>query len=271
MSQPFSADGDKLFYLVRRGALVLGGAEDRTGEPWMTELGTGRSVPLLRGFRIVGCDIARDSNRIVFAALDERGASHIWLASLEGRTQPRQISSLEADSPRFGVEDIFCRGTNGSSRFIYRINEAGDRIDKAVESPVLFFMSISPDGAWLVARVAAEAGSSSQTNVAFPIAGGAPVPVCDTCDVDWTPDAKSLVLRLSGDRQTARTFVIRLHDEETLPRLPPGGVHSEADLAQLPVTQITDGFVYPDGGESPQYAYSRVTIQRNIYRVPIER
>lgn len=56
-----------------------------------------------------------------------------------------------------------------------------------------------------------------------------------------------------------------------LPRLSDGGIHSEADLSGLPVSQKVDGLVYPAGGDVHQFAYSRTTIHRNIYRIPIER
>jgi hypothetical protein len=224
---------------------------------------------LFPGFQVIGYDVSRDHKRIAFAALDSRGASHIWLAELDDRTPPRQISSLDTDSPRFGGSEIFCRGTDGSSKFLYRIGQRGE-LRRVVERPVLYFMSASPDGAWLVARVAA-ADDGSQTNLAFPTAGGSPVAVCDFCDVDWTPGAAaSLVLRLSGDDQAEHTFVIALDDHRMLPRLPPGGIHTQEDVRRLRVSQTSDGFVYPGGGET-QHAFTRVTIHRNIYRVPIER
>jgi hypothetical protein len=139
---------------------------------------------------------------------------------------------------------------------------------------VLFFQSVSPDDAWLIARVAAAPGiDSSQENLAFPTAGGKPpVLVCSVCEVDWTPDAKSLVIRL-GDRdasQGARTFVVALQPGETLPRFPAHGIRTQADLAGLRISQTLNGFAYP-GDTAPQAAFVRSTTERNIYRVPLPR
>jgi hypothetical protein len=63
---------------------------------------------------------------------------------------------------------------------------------------VLFFLTTSPAGDWLIAKVQpAEGAEGSHANVAFPTTGGRPVRLCDDdCDVDWTPSGGSLVIRL---------------------------------------------------------------------------
>ena len=269
MSQPFSADG-RLLYLVRQGAVRFVGPGETAGELWETDLEISRSEAVLPGFRVSGYDVSRDGKQIVFAALDEHGLSHIWLGQMDRRTPPRQLSPQEADSPHFGAQgSVYFRGTEGGASFIYRIWAHGDP-EKAVARPVLFFQSVSPDGAWLVARVEAAPGiDSSQENLAFPTSPGrSPVLLCSECEVDWTANAKSLVVRL-GDRETsqsARTFVVALDPRETLPDLPPHGIRSQADLAKLRVTHTLNGFVYP-ADALPLVAFVRSTTERNIFRV----
>jgi serine/threonine protein kinase len=268
-SQPFSADGGRVFYLIRRGASRSPAPEDRSGSLWMTDLSTGRSQPLFPEHRIVGYDLARDNRRIAFAALDERGTPHVWVGSIEGQSTPRQMSRLPADNPRFAGNELLCIGNDGAARFIYRIRDGGE-LEKLVDRSVLFLMSASRDGAWLIGRVATDDGRAAQATLAFPMAGGAPVTVCDLCEADWTPDGASLVLRLTGDQQQQRTVLIADTDQ-VLRRLPPKGIQSEADLSRLAVQRKIDGFVYPAGGDAQLIAFSRVTIHRNIYRVPIAR
>jgi serine/threonine protein kinase len=269
ISQPFSPDGRSLVYLVRQGAVRFAGPGERAGELWITDLVTARSESVVPGVRVIGYEISRDGKQVVFAALDEHGTSHIWLAPLDRRFPPRQLAALEADSPHFGADgDILCRGTDRGSNFIYRLKN--DRPpEKAVARAILFFLSVSPDGTWLIARVPDPGKSLHQTTLAFSTLGG-PVPVCETCEVDWTPNAKSLIVRLTsaGERTSSRTFVIPLRPGHTLPLLPADGIRSEADLAGLPISLALDGFVYP--GDTPSlYAFVRRTVVRNIYRVPL--
>ena len=101
--------------------------------------------------------------------------------------------------------------------------------------------------------------------VAFPAKGGRAVSVCTECEADWAPGGMLFVVR--GFTQP-RSLVIALAPGEALPRLPPGGLRSEADAAGLHVVSADDGFRYP-GRDASQYAYVKWSIQRNIYRVPL--
>jgi len=119
--------------------------------------------------------------QVVFAAIDKGGQSHIWLARLDRQLPPRQLSSIVSDGPRFGTSDeIFSRVTEGSAAlsFVYRTKLDGSEPQKVVATPVLFFMSASPDGAWVTAQMPGSVGSAGDT-LAFPTAGGMPEVVAD--------------------------------------------------------------------------------------------
>jgi serine/threonine protein kinase len=272
MSQPFSING-RLVYLVRQGAVRFVGTGETAGELWETDLETSHSEALFPGvLRVSGYDVSRDGSQIVFAALDERGTSHVWLGRMDHRTPPKQLLTREADSPHFGARGtVYYRGFDGGSSFIYRISARGTA-EKAVTRPVLFFQCVSPDDAWLVARVEAAPGiDSSQENLAFPTSSGGPVLLCRSCELDWTPNGKSLVVRLGTNEapQRARTFVVALPPGETLPRLPPHGLNSEADLTGLKVSQVLTGAAYPADAPDAPVAFVRSTTERNIFRVPL--
>jgi dipeptidyl aminopeptidase/acylaminoacyl peptidase len=273
VAQPFLAGG-RLLYLVRHGPVVrFTGPGERAGELWETDPRTGRSEPLFPGVQVTGYDVSRDGSEIVFAALDDNGRSHVWLGRMDRTDPPREIVPVEADSPRFGAGgNIYYRSAAEGGPFIYRIDREGIT-QRAVARPVVFLLSVSPDGAWVVARVETSPGTdSSQSNIAFPTTGGkAPVRMCRMgCEVDWTPDGRGLVMRLGNDSGTSqsRTFVIALQPGESLPALPPEGIQSEADLVTVPVSASFDGTVYPSDVPS-LVAYVRRATQRNIYRVPI--
>jgi Tol biopolymer transport system component len=269
MSQPFSSDGRSVFYLSRQRTVRFTGPEERVGDLWRTDVESRRSAQLFPGFDIVGWDVSRDGRQVAFAAIDSAGASNIWLARLgDGRASPRRLSSLEADSPRFGPDgEVYCRGHQ--SGYIYRLPSDGGPPVSVVATPVIYLMSVSPDGAWLMARIAGQAGTA-QSNVAFPIDGTAPTPFCDSCAVDWTPDGRSLVVRVGSPdpRTQARTYVIQLDEHQMLPRLPAGGIHTEADLSTLPIGWSAAGYLYP-ANQPGLYAFSRSSIQRNIYRIEL--
>jgi hypothetical protein len=258
-----------VFYLVRRGAVRFSGPGERAGELWATDLETGRYRSILPGRQVIGYDVSRDGTQIVFAALDERGASHVWLARLDRPDTPRQLAEFEADSPRFDtVGDIFCRGSDNGSRFIYRLRE-GHAPEKAVQQPVLFFQTTSPDGAWLIAKVQpADQQDGYQVTMAFPTAGGPPVPLCHPCEVDWTSNGRSLVIRLGSPAAPNNTVVVALEVGTTLPPWPARGIRSPEELSSLRIAREVPGWTYPSDSGSA-YVFMRSTVQRNIHRVPI--
>ena len=66
-----------------------------------------------------------------------------------------------------------------------------------------------------------------------------------------------------------RTYVIPVSPDKLFPPIPRGGFHSEDEIARLPGVRVIEAAdVFP--GPTPEtYAYSRQTVQRNLYRVPL--
>ena len=269
--QPFSADGNTLFYLARRRGVRSIGLDERSGELWRTDLETGRSESVVPGFDILAYDVSRDMSQVVFAAIDKDGQSHVWLARLDRQLPPRALLAVASDSPRFGTgEEIFSRVTEGNAAlsFIYRTKLDGSEPQKVVATPIQFFLNASPDGGWVTAQMPGSVGRAGDT-VAFPTSGGMPVTVCANCSAGWSVDGRALVVRLgSGDPPVTRTIVLALEPGRMLPRLPVAGIRSVADLAGLSVLSSAEGSLYP-GVKPRQYAFGRVATQRNIYRVPL--
>ena len=270
-SQPLTDDGRSVFYLVRQGAVRFSGPGERAGELWATDLETGRHRPILPGHQVIGYDVSRDGSQIAFAALDERGTPHVWLTRLDRPDTPRRLVELESDSPRFDARgDILYRGAENGRRFIYRLRQ-GRAPEKVIQSPVIFFHAPSPDGAWVVAKVQpADRQEGYLATRAFPMAGGSPVWLCDTCDVDWTPSGKLLVMRFTRSTPIApgRSLLITLEPGSALPRWPPQGIRSRDDLSHLRIAREVEGWVYPSDSGS-RYVFERRTTQRNLHRIPL--
>jgi Tol biopolymer transport system component len=272
--QVFSPDGSKLFYLVRRGSGRITLSNEFSGEVWMSDVETSRSGPVLPGLAVIDYDVSPDGQRILFAALDEKGRSHIHLGWLDRRTPPRQVSPVEADSPRFDPKNdrnLYCRMIEGASNYLHRMRTDGAQLEKAVSNPVTNFFGVSPDGAWLLGHVPA-VGANTTPILALPTAAGqSPRIVCTNCEsAAWAPGGKYFVVTFGASGPLGgRTFVISLPAGEALPNVPPDGIRSQADLSWLPsVALVRDGYLSP-GRDPSVYAYTRPTIQRNLHRVSL--
>jgi hypothetical protein len=70
-----------------------------------------------------------------------------------------------------------------------------------------------------------------------------------------------------------KAFAIGLPAGEELPTLPPAGLKSAEDVKRLNVVAVIDttGLSFFAPGPNPSiYAYARVTVQRNLFRIPLK-
>jgi eukaryotic-like serine/threonine-protein kinase len=272
----FSPDARKLYYLVRRGVART----DEYGELWAADLKTGRSQRLLVDFVVTGYDISANGEHVLFSALDAESRSHLWLAALDRRSPPRQLTADEADTPAFGPGgELFFRAREGGSNFLFRMKEDGSERRKAVPKPIVAFNGISPNGEWAICRMPAE-GDITSPLVAYPLRGGRSVPIADNGFASWSRDGQLIYVRKPGmDTGAAKTFVLAIPAGRALPDLPVLGIHWDKDPEGPGVVRviehrgadaggISSGGIYPSPSLSV-HAFVRRNIQRNLYRIPL--
>jgi serine/threonine protein kinase len=269
----FSADGQKLYYLVDNNTNRGFGS----GDLWVAGLADGSSERLLSGLAITSYDISPDGERVVFAAAEADGKSHIWLARLDRRSSPTQLPPAEALGPVFGSDDeVYYRGFEGGLWYIFVLTLGSGDIRKftseeAVNSPI-----ISPDRQWILSWVPLAGKNTSTVLKAFPRDGGDPLIVCPRCYPKWTRDQQYLFFSFGSggleprDRNASeKTFVIRLRQGKAFPDWPPSGIESEQQIRLLPVARVIDRpGVFP-GPTSDAYAFSLDIVQRNLYRITL--
>ena len=263
----FSADGKRLYYLSSpTNQNFISGS----GGLWVANLETAQLERLLPDVPMEHYSVSRDDNRVVFIRPETAGQSTVWLSTLDGRSPPRRLTSLDSVNAFFGANgDVFFVGGQDSTTFLYRINEDGSGLRKVTPDPVKLLYDVSPDGKW----VAVWAGRSA---VVYPAGGGAPTIVCPACAnrgprdqpalVTWSRDGKFVYLHETGLRQT---YAVPLRDGQLQSALPASGIPSPAAAAALPgVRMIAQPRAF--GGPNPSvYAFAKVTTHRNIYRIPV--
>jgi DNA-binding winged helix-turn-helix (wHTH) protein/Tol biopolymer transport system component len=267
-----SLDGKKLYYLVRAGA-------ERhfvSGELWVTDLESGQRQRLLPDFLMQHYAISADGQRVVFVVSDDTGRSPVWLAALNGRSAPRQITTNDGWKVYFAAGGyVVFMGVEKETKFVYRVKEDGSELQKLTRidaAPSLF--SASPDGKWVVVPGSTE--EMAWPAMVYPVGGGSPTLLCVQCasgndverigppGVSWSPDGKFLYLRFQES-----IYAIPLRPGQMLPPIPASGFRSKEDVAALPgVRLIPEQGAFP--GPNPSiYAFTKVSTHRNIYRVPV--
>jgi len=267
----FSRDGTKLFYLKRAG-------QNDAAELWSTELTTGKSDRVVPGYGIdatfvdyyASYDVTEDGNWVAFLKRDEKGISHIWIASTDHRTSPQQLPSVEnEDEPMFLPNgDLVYRASEGGRNYIYTRHRDGSGRKKLLEEAILDLTAVSPDGRWIVVLLKDDADKDHPyRTLAYPKEGGKPVIVCALCYRGWSVDGKYLALQFQPLPYSLETYLLPV-SESGLPELPPQGLIGPEDLKKS--NRVV---VLPRGVDSvfgpEKYSYTITNIRRNIYRIPI--
>jgi hypothetical protein len=264
----FSPDGKKLVYFAASGTSA------HRGELWIADLATGLNERLLPGF-LVGTggsatarspfDLSPDGQSVVFEASD--GKHRLWLAPLDRRSPPRQIPNVEGDAPLFAPDGaVFFRAREGDYGFAYRVQADGTSPQKVHEHPVIETTGVTPDGRWL-AVYARPTKEQAGGTILLPVGGGTPVPVYGTAvRLRWSPGGGLVFITLSG-----RTSIVPVPRGHPLPKMPPTGFASAADIAAVSGARLIDADDPAPGPTPDVYAFSRETVQRNLYRVPLAR
>jgi eukaryotic-like serine/threonine-protein kinase len=277
----FTPDGKRLCYRILRGTSP---ASDPS-ELRVVELDSGRNEALLPGFPVVGVpgrayEISPDGREMVVTALDQEGKHRLWVAPLDHSSPPRQVPNVQGDDPMFGAGgEIFFRAMQGKSAFAFRVREDGTRLRKAIEQPVALLRGVSRDGQWLVVKLPGTEGSST---VAFPLRGGSPVhltaaggAVIGDIGVAWSPDGRRFIFPVPTSYREAvlgaRTFILPVPPGRVFPQIPVSGFRSVEELMKLPGARVIPSYQVAPGPSAGVYAFTRATVQRNLYRIPLPR
>jgi len=236
-------------------------------------LASGQKEQLLPDFDLHYFSISRDGQQIVFAP-DGKGQSGVWLARLDGQTPPRQLATIDTWETYFGRsgEIVFVAIERGGTLVVYRVNEDGSGTEKMIATSNILPFSTSPDGELVAAQDSREWSALK----IYRRGDQTPVLVCPTCsppqgtsplpsDMEWSPDGKFMYLKFGGS-----TFAIALPPGKMLPSIPASGFESKEAVARFPGARLVseEPNVFP-GPDPSIYAFTKVTTQRNIYRVTI--
>jgi DNA-binding winged helix-turn-helix (wHTH) protein/Tol biopolymer transport system component len=254
----FSPDGKKLYYLVRK----QNSHAWTSGELWSADLDSGQSEVVLPGITIdLVFDIASDGKRVIFKTTEENGISHVSVASLDRLTPPQLVTASVASSPGFGpAGQIYFVAQDGAQ---WRLHSG------AAESSALSFnlnATVSPLGNWWITGPAPA--------FAHPVQKGPDTLICNFCSAGWGPGGRFFLrFRGVGEMGGGKMIVIALHPGQELPMFPQGGLNKIEDAKGLHVVaqiDMSDKAIWAPGPDSSVYAYTRVTVQRNLYRIQLK-
>jgi hypothetical protein len=176
----------------------------------------------------------------------------------------------------FGAPGEVVFGSQEKVAYIYRIKENGSGLQKMISTPMLLPFAVSPDGQWVTVMDPKAWGAL----MVYPSGSNPPVKVCEGCappqgtdpmppPMSWTPDGRFVYVTFADASLVGPTYAIPLQPGHMLPPIPPSGFPSKEAVAALPGARLVSGESMYPGPNPSVYAFTKVSAQRNIYRVPV--
>jgi Tol biopolymer transport system component len=269
--------GDRMFYLLRTGS-----RGDASGELWSLNVGTGEKARALPGRVLVNYSISADGRRVVFTSAGSASDDGIWIADLDRRTPPRQLTRGGEFRAFFGGPgEIVYISPQAERRYLYRMREDGSGVEQIRPEPVNNLITVSPDGHWAFVFLPETTTGGGVALQLMSLRGAASMTACEHCVVfgigpnrvrgsliNWSMDGKSVFVSLQFfGLGTAKTVVLPYRSGVPLAALWPKGLRDEQAVAANPgATVINEADAFPAASASAHLSWRRTT-QSNLYRL----
>ena len=274
----WASSGEKIFFLVRSGA----GRAYVSGELWSLDLRTGEKEAVLPEYPMSSYQVARDGKRVLFVSTGNPAGDGLWIADLDRRTSPHQLTRAGEFRTFFGAPGEILYQSQGNERHLYRMREDGSGREQVTPEAITFLIGVSTDGEWAAVALPQVPHTAGITVKIFPTHGGNPLVVCDACIpafgpgqqqapmFNWSVDGKYLYISLQYfGRHSRKSLVLPWRPGRSIEKLRSRGFASENDFAALPGASIVpEQNVFP-GPEPSKYLFWKLTTQSNLYRVPV--
>jgi eukaryotic-like serine/threonine-protein kinase len=267
----FSSDGHSLYFLKAIG-------QTGSDELWIKDLNSGKEEKILKDFPMQeysagrevkqAYSVSRDGKEVAFSMKDQSGHTNLWIAPTSRRSAPARISSAAVEDVPFFLPngDLLFRAIEGGSSFLYRMKTDGTDRRKITSERILDIAAVSPDGRWVIAGSPNSDEEYPASMKAFPVDGGASVPVCvDYCVLSW--DTAGRYAYISFLPYGSGSHALPVMHDVGLPKLPAGGARREDFInakTDIAIPRSVQSAVSPS-----VYAYTRETTRRNLYRIQL--
>ena len=215
-------------------------------------------------------DISPDGKLAAVAAADHRNEP-MWLVPLDRSSAPRPIPNARGSRPIFSATgDLFfdVSDPGGTWSHIFKIAIDGSGLTKVIEQPVVGLRGISADRQWLIVRLR----DQQSTMVAFDVRGGPSVKLAagdlNSYQWEWSADGRRLAISGPDLGRDGHSYIIPLEAGRVFPEIPAGGFRTIDEIAKVPgARRIEYSDAVPAVGDA--YVFSRRSVHRNLYRIPI--
>lgn len=250
-----------------------------SGELWKMDLATRRRLRLFPELLVAQYALSQDGRRVVFTTSGLQGGDGIWIADLDQRTAPRQLTKTREQRAFFGAPGTIV--FMGDDNRLRRMRDDGSAAEIVSPDPIVFLITVSPDGRWAVV-IARSNAEGSGTRVEFrSLRAEEPVIVCDDAcrgigpasvrynmPFHWTQEGSHLVVNLRFlDEESRRVVFLPYRSDAPFATLWPAGLGTAEAVQANPGARMIDGSSIFPAAEPTAYLTRRQSFQSNLYRI----
>ena len=273
-------DGTRLTYLLQshQNRPRAGAPQQHVETRLMRmDMRTGDTAEMLSGPDISDYCITPDDKQLLYVARGSDDRRHIWAVPTDHAHPPRQVSPNETTDRNLSCLDdgsvVFDRGERGTT-YSYRMKPDGSDTQQILDVPLFGGGTVSPDGYWITGYPKL-ADKGPVLNL-FNLRNGSRKQLCASCSAQWSADNRNLYISFAfltktNSKDRGQTYVLPWKPNSNQQALSKSETPTESDIAKIaaivPAARQADNFA---PGPSPNlYAYSRVDVRRNLYRIPL--
>jgi serine/threonine protein kinase len=272
----FSPDEKSVYYLVR-------GPSKRSyisAELWRVGVDSAQAERVLPGVRMSSFDLSPDGTQLVYTTPEEDPQPGIWIAPLDRRTPPRQLTHDREFRARFGPNGQIIYLSSTQPLHLMRMNQDGSDQRQISPDSIIYLIDVDTVHGW---AVVATSGRDDGTNElrGIELSSGKQVAICDICVAGvgpgrvqappgtFSPDGRWLYfgLRFAGEGSNA-TVAVPLHDGVPVNLVRDGHMREKDVVRYLGAKLLPEREVFP-GKDPSRYLYTRSTALTNIYRITL--
>jgi Tol biopolymer transport system component/tRNA A-37 threonylcarbamoyl transferase component Bud32 len=273
----FSPDEKSVYYLVR-------GPSPRSyisAELWRVGADGTHAEQVLPGVRMSSFDLSPDGTKLLYTTPEEEPQPGIWIAALDRRSAPRQLTREGEFRARFGPNGQIIYMSNAQPRHLMRMEQDGSNPQQISPAPVVYLIDVDGVHGWATMTTPAGHGEATNEIRAIQLVTGKQVLICDICvagagpgrvqapPATFSPDGRWLYfgLRYAGEGSSS-TAAVPLRDGVPVNMVRDGHMREQDAARYLGAKLLPEREVFP-GKDPSRYLYTRSTALTNIYRITL--
>ncbi len=263
----FRENDTVLYFLLRR----------KTGEAgvelWRFRIKSGESEAVFPDLSLLNYDVSPDGKQVIFTTPASDTSTELWIAPADRSSPAKRLGIRGANWPYFGPQGmIVFQFAEGNANYLEQARTDGSGRSKVSPYAISEITGVSPGRRWVMVLIPQFPSSGEPAPSAIPLDGGLPLNICaHYCVPTWSSNGTFLFVPVesSSERGPGRSLAIPVGPNETIPKLPAGGIAPLSDASVVPGAQSVPRDNLIAGRDPAHYAFVNTTVHRNLFRVSL--